>query len=186
MGKVYDGIDQRWADFINQQKMFFVGTAPLSGDGHVNLSPKGYDSFRILGPTTVAYLDLGGSGVETISHLRENGRITFMFCAFDGAAKILRLYGKGTATCFDDPGFEEKRKIFPDASGVRSVITVVVDRIQDSCGWSIPFYEFKSERDQLQRYHESFEESDGRDRRYGKNVQSIDGLPGLIKPETTK
>jgi hypothetical protein len=186
MGKVYDEIDQRWADFINQQKMFFVGTAPLSADGHVNLSPKGYDSFRILGPKTVAYLDLGGSGVETISHLRENGRITFMFCAFDGAAKILRLYGKGSATCFDDPGFDEKRKIFPEASGVRSIITVEIDRIQDSCGWSIPFYEFKSERDQLRRYHETFEEPVGQERRYAKNVQSIDGLPGLIRPETAK
>jgi hypothetical protein len=186
MGKVYYEIDQHWADFINEQKMFFVGTAPLSADGHVNLSPKGYDSFRILGPKSVAYLDLGGSGIETVAHLRENGRITFMFCAYEGAAKILRLYGKGTATCFDDPGFDEKRKIFPDASGARAIITVQLDRIQDACGWGVPFYEFKSERDQLQRYHDNQDQDAGRARRYEKNVQSIDGLPGLIKPESAK
>ena len=183
MAKTHEEITPKLAQFIGEQKMFFVASAPLSSDGHVNMSPKGYDSFKILGPKKVAYLDLGGSGVETISHLRENGRITFMFCAFNGAPNIVRLYGKGKATCFDDPGFDELAALFDHMPGIRSVIIVELDRIQDSCGYSIPFYEFKQERDQLLRAHSHLEQQAWRDRRYTRNQQSIDGLPGLIHPE---
>ena len=108
MAKLHDTIDDRIRNFIEAQKMFFVATAPVGSEGHVNMSPKGYDSFRILGPNEVAYLDLGGSGIETLAHVRENGRITFMFCAYEGAANILRLYGQGEAVTFDEPGHHHR------------------------------------------------------------------------------
>jgi len=186
MSKLYDSIDDRLAAFIEKQKMFFVATAPSGDEGHVNVSPKGYDSFRILGPNEVAFLDLGGSGVETIAHLRQNGRITFMFCAFEGAANILRLYGTGEATCFDDPGFAEKKALFPDFPKVRAIITAKIHRIADSCGWGVPFYDFKGERDQLIRYNEHRTDEVWRERRYTGNAESIDGLPGLVKPDAAE
>ncbi|WP_417497911.1 pyridoxamine 5'-phosphate oxidase family protein [Maricaulis sp.] len=182
MSKIYETIDDKVTAFIAAQKMFFVATAP-SGHGHVNLSPKGHDTFRILGPHEVAYLDLGGSGIETVAHLRQNGRITFMFCAMDGPAKILRLYGKGHAVCFDEPGFAEKRALYGDFPKARAVITARISRIQDSCGWGVPLYEFKGERDQLLRYNEHRTDAEWRERRYTGNALSIDGLPGLIRPE---
>jgi hypothetical protein len=182
MGKVYDKIDDKAAAFIAAQKMFFVATAP-TGHGHVNMSPKGYDSFRILGPNEVAFLDLGGSGIETVAHLRQNARITFMFCAFEGAANILRLYGRGIAVCFDEPGFAEKLALFPEFPRARAIITAKITRVQDSCGWGVPFYEFQGERDQLLRYNEHRTEEEWRERRYAGNAMSIDGLPGLIRPE---
>ena len=110
MGKTYNAIDDKLAAFIAKQKMFFVATAPLSPDGHVNLSPKGYDAFRIVSPKQVAYADLGGSGIETVAHARENGRITIMFCAFDGPALILRLYGKARVMQFDEPAPADSAK----------------------------------------------------------------------------
>ena len=113
MSATYEKLDDKLIAFIGRQKMFFVASAPLSADGSVNLSPKGYDSFVVIDPMTVAFLDLGGSGVETIAHLKENGRITLMFCAFDGPANILRLYGRGEATTLDQPGFAELLKLFP-------------------------------------------------------------------------
>lgn len=183
MAKLYDHIDDRIADFIRAQKMFFVATAPSDDTGHVNVSPKGYDSFRILGPNRVAYLDLGGSGIETVAHLRQNGRITFMFCAFEGKANILRLYGKGEAICFDEPGFDEKLAQFPDFPKARAIITADITRIQDSCGWGVPFYDFAGERDQLVRTNAHRSDEDWRARRYASNAESIDGLPGLVKPE---
>jgi len=183
MANLHDTIDERVSAFIQAQKIFFVATAPSSGDGHVNMSPKGYDSFRILGPKKVAYLDLGGSGIETVAHVRENGRITFMFCAFDGKPNILRLYGKGEATCFDEPGFDEKLALFPEFPRARAVVTADISRIQDSCGWGVPFYDFKGERDQLLRANAHRSDEDWRERRYDSNSQSIDGLPGLIIPE---
>ncbi|QNL18417.1 pyridoxamine 5'-phosphate oxidase family protein [Hyphobacterium sp. CCMP332] len=183
MAKLYDHIDARIADFIKAQKMFFVATAPSGNDGHVNVSPKGYDSFRILGPNRVAYLDLGGSGIETVAHLRQNSRITFMFCAFEGKANILRLYGKGEAICFDDPGFADALAQFPDFPKARAIITADITRIQDSCGWGVPFYDFADERDQLVRTNAHRSDEDWRARRYASNAESIDGLPGLVKPE---
>ncbi len=183
MGKVYEKIDDRWADFIKAQKMFFVATAPLSADGHVNVSPKGYDSFAILDPLTVAYLDVGGSGIETVAHIQENERITIMFCAFEGAAKILRLYGHGEAIDFNHPEFADLMTLFPAHDRARNIIRVKLSRIQDSCGWGVPFYEFKSERDQLRRYYENKTSDEIRDKIYVSNARSLDGLTGIEKPE---
>lgn len=183
MAKLYDTIDDRIRKFIEAQKMFFVATAPAGSEGHVNMSPKGYDSFRILGPNEVAYLDLGGSGIETLAHVRENGRITFMFCAYEGAANILRLYGQGEAVTFDEPGFEDKLALFPEFPHARAIITARIDRIQDSCGWGVPFYEYKGERDQLVRTNANRSKEEWREKRYKSNAVSIDGLDGLVKPD---
>lgn len=184
MGKIYEKIDDKLRKFIAAQKMFFVATAPMLPDGHVNMSPKGYDSFRIIDDHTVAYLDLGGSGIETLAHLKDNGRITIMFCALEGKAMILRLYGRGTAISFDDKGFDDLLALFPPEPRVRSIIKINVTRIQDSCGWGVPFYEFSEERDQLRRAHIGKRTHDEwKAHRYDANGQSIDGLEGLIKPE---
>ena len=182
MSKLYDTIDDRLAAFIGKQKMFFVATAPSGDGGHVNVSPKGYDSFRILGPNEVAYLDLGGSGIETLAHVRQNGRITFMFCAFEGAANILRLYGQAEAVSFDEPGFAEKAALFPDFQRARSIFTARITRIADSCGWGVPVYDFQGERDQLLRHNEHRSDAEWTERRYAGNAVSIDGLPGLERP----
>ena len=179
MGTVYEALDEKLIGFIRRQKVFFVATAPLSAEGSVNLSPKGYDSLAILGERTVAYVDLGGSGAETLAHLRENGRISLMFCAFEGAASILRLYGRGEACAFDHPDFAEKMKLFPAFARARSVITVHVDRIADSCGWGVPFFDYQRERDQLSRYVLARSEEDWQARRFEANARSIDGLPAL-------
>ena len=132
MGKQFAELDDDLRAFIAEQQMFFVATAPLSADGHVNLSPKGLDTFRILGPTTVAYLDLTGSGVETIAHLRENGRLTLMFCAFQGRPRIVRIQGRGRAVVPTDAEWAETSAGFPPMPGVRSVIVLDADRISDS------------------------------------------------------
>ena len=180
MSKTYDHLDDRLIDFIRQQKMFFVATAPLGADGHVNVSPKGYDSFAVLGPNEVAYLDFGGSGIETQAHIQENGRITIMFCAFEGAANILRLYGQGEAIDFDHPDYARMLALFPGYDRARAIIRVKLTRIQDSCGWGVPFYDFKGERDQLRRWVDNVEtEAEWRERRRMRNGESIDGLPGL-------
>lgn len=182
MAKLFERLDDKLIAFIKAQKMFFVATAPLGAEGHVNVSPKGYDSLVILGERKVAYLDLGGSGAETLAHVRENGRITLMFCAYEGMPLILRLYGRGRATTLGDPGFAEKLAWFPGFERARAVIEVDVTRIADSCGWAIPFYEFKGERDQLRRWvdHRPYEE--WAERRYEANAVSIDGLPALPRP----
>src|SRR4051812_49766714 len=124
MGKVFEELDDKLAAFIAAQHMFFVATAPLSADGHVNVSPKGLDTFRVLGPREVAYLDLTGSGVETVAHLRENGRITIMFCAFSGPPRILRLHGRGRAVEPGDDRWDRLAGLFPESPGVRSVVLV--------------------------------------------------------------
>ncbi len=185
MGKTYEKLDDRLVEFIRNQKMFFVATAPLSGEGHVNVSPKGYDSLAIIDDLTVAYADLGGSGIETHAHVTENGRITIMFCAFEGPANILRLYGRGTAYDFNHTEFGRLKALFPDIPKMRGVITVNLTRIQDSCGWGVPLYDFKGERDQLRRTrahrYETIGEEGVKDRFYTNNAQSIDGLPGLVR-----
>lgn len=181
MAKLHARIDDRIAAFIGTQKLFFVATAPADTGGHVNVSPKGYDSFRILGPNQVAYLDLGGSGIETVAHLRENGRLTFMFCAFEGKPNILRLYGRGDAVCFDEPGFAEKLTLFPSFPKARAVITAQISRIQESCGWGVPFYDFAGERDQLVRTNAYRTDEEWTEKRYAGNAASIDGLPGLVR-----
>ena len=181
MARTYDALDERLITFIKAQKLFFVGTAPLSVEGSVNLSPKGYDSLAVIDERTVAYVDLGGSGIETLAHVRENGRITLMFCAFEGPASILRLYGRGEAVNFDEPGFAAKLALFPTFERARSVITVHIDRIADSCGWGVPFMDFKGEREQLRRHIDHRPEAEWRERRYESNATSIDGLPGLVR-----
>ena len=179
--KIHEALDDRLIAFIKAQHVFFVATAPLSAQGSVNLSPKGYDSLVVIDPHTVAYVDLGGSGIETLAHIRENGRITLMFCAFEGPASILRLYGRGEAVNFDEPGFAEKMTLFPAFDRARSVITIHVDRIADSCGWAVPFMDFRSERDQLLRHIAHRPDAEWRQRRYESNATSIDGLPGLLR-----
>jgi len=179
MGQVHDAIDDRLAEFIRAQRMFFVATAPLGADAHVNLSPKGLDTFAVLDPHTVAYLDLTGSGVETIAHLRENGRITICFCAFEGPPKILRLYGRGTVIPAGDPVFASLAARFSPHIGVRSVIRVAVTRIADSCGYAVPEYRFVGQRRQLGQWAERKGADGVRAYREERNRASIDGLPGL-------
>jgi hypothetical protein len=182
MGKVYDAIDDRVADFIRVQRVFFVATAPLAADGHVNLSPKGLDTFAVLDAHTVAYLDLTGSGVETIAHLRENGRITICFAAFEGPPKIVRLYGRGTVLLPGAPDFDALAGRFPPHLGVRSVIRVAVERVSDSCGYAVPEYSFVRERQQLAQWAERKGPEGVRTYRAEKNRASIDGLPALDGP----
>lgn len=179
MGKVFVGLDADLCGFIARQHVFFVATAPLAADGHVNLSPKGLDTFRVLGPTTVAYLDLTGSGVETIAHLRENGRVTVMFCAFDGRPRILRLYGRGRAVEPDDAEWGDVSAHFPELPGVRSVVVVEVERIADSCGYAVPRYEYAGDRTQLLDWAEKKGDDGLRKYQAQKNRTSLDGLPGL-------
>ena len=182
MGKVYEEITDRLAAFIEEQHVFFVATAPKNADGLINISPKGYDCFRILGPKRVAYLDMTGSGVETIAHVKQNGRLTVMFCAFKGPAKILRLYGDARVYERGDEGYEALLAKFPEFPGTRSVVVSDVFRIADSCGWSIPFYEYRDERPQLLRYAASFDE-EGLLQKHRENCsRSLDGLVG-VKPE---
>ena len=185
MGKTYDEITDKLAAFIRAQKVFFVSTAPLAGEGHVNVSPKGYDSLAILGPKKVAWLDVGGSGIETMAHLKENGRITIMFCAFDGSALILRLYGTGEAVQFDDPRFPDLLALFPAFDKARAIVTVDVTRIADSCGWGVPFMDFREERDQLRRFADNpkMAAEDWAEKFYSGNANSIDGLTGMERPK---
>ena len=179
MGKVYDRIDDRLAGFIGRQKVFFVASAPLSGEGLVNLSPKGLDTFAILDDTTVAYLDLTGSGIETVAHLKENGRIVVMFCSFDGPPLIVRVHGRGEVVEPDDPDFADLVKRFPEHPGVRSVIRVRATRISDSCGFGVPLYRFEGERDQLGRWAEKKGPEGIREYQAKNNRRSLDALPGL-------
>ncbi len=179
MGKVFEGLDGGLREFIAAQQLFFVATAPLSPGGHVNVSPKGLDTFRVLGPRRVAYLDLTGSGVETVAHLRENGRITLMFCALAGPPRVLRLYGKGRAVELGDEEWSDLAGQFPEYPGVRSVIVVDLDRLADSCGYGVPLFEFAGQRTQLPAWAgRKGAEGLARYRRQ-KNRESIDGLPGL-------
>jgi hypothetical protein len=179
MSKVYDRIDNALANFIAAQHVFFVATAPLDHEGHINLSPKGLESFRVIGSKTVAYLDLTGSGIETVSHLRENGRIVIMFCSLEGAPKILRLYGRGEAVEPGDPRFEELQKLFPQLAGLRSIVVVSLERIADSCGYGVPRYRYEGDRTQLLDWAHRKGAAGLTRYRTDNNTTSIDGLPGL-------
>ena len=179
MAKEFSEITPEMADWLGQQRMFFVATAPLAADGLVNCSPKGMDTLRILGAREVAYLDLTGSGVETIAHLRENGRIVLTFCAFAGPPKIVRLHGTGEVVGADAPEWETLRRLFPDYPGARAVIRVHLGRISDSCGYAVPRYDYVGERDGLVRWADA-KGPDGLTRyRSEKNARSLDNLPGL-------
>jgi hypothetical protein len=179
MAKVFDEIDDALRSFIESQKMFFVATAPLARDGLVNLSPKGLDALRILGPRQVAYLDLTGSGIETVAHAKENGRICFMFCAFDGPPRILRLHASAEVLEPDHADFDELLPLFPTLPGARSIIRASVTRIADSCGWGVPLYEFQGQRDQLVRFAEQLGPEKLEKAKAAMNARSLDGLPGL-------
>jgi len=179
LGKVYDAIDEKLREFIGEQRLFFVATAPLSGSDLVNLSPKGLDSFAVLDDHTVAYLDLVGSGVETIAHLRENGRITLMFCAFGGRPLIVRFHGRGEVVEPGDADFDELAGRFPAHASTRAVIRVQVERISDSCGYGVPLYEYKEERSQLPAWAERKGPEGVRRYQLDNNRESLDGLPGL-------
>lgn len=179
MAKVHAALDATLTEFIRRQHVFFVATAPLAGDGLLNLSPKGLTGFAVLGPHEVAYLDLTGSGVETIAHLRENGRIVVMFCAFEGPPRILRLQGRGEVLEPSHPDFATLRARFPELPGVRSIIRVQVERIADSCGYGVPRYVYEGERTQLVEWAERKGPDGVVAYRAENNVRSIDGLPGL-------
>jgi hypothetical protein len=171
VGKVYDEIDEQTAAWIGQQHLFFVATAPLAPDGHVNVSPKDdLRWFRILGPREVAYLDFVGSGAETIAHTRENGRIVVMFCAFDGPPRIVRLHGRGEVIGLDCGLFEP-------VDGARSVIRVDVERVADSCGYGVPIMRFEERRTQYDAWVDKKVRDGGLDDYVAvKNASSIDGL----------
>ena len=162
-----------------EQPLFFVATAPNGGDGHVNLSPKGYDTFRVLAPDRVAYLDLTGSGVETIAHLRENGRITLMACAFSGNPRISRIYGRGTVHSFGSSGFDELAPLFPELPGRRAVIDVAIDGVSTSCGYAVPLMDLVGDRDRLNEWAEQKGDAAIVEDWGKKNAASIDGLPGV-------
>lgn len=176
MARVHDSITPDLRAFIEAQQVYFVASAPLAADGHVNLSPKGLDSFRVLGPRSVAYLDLTGSGNETAAHLRENGRITLMFCAFGGPPRILRLYGTGRTVLPGDAEWDALAGRFPEYPGIRQVIVADVERVQTSCGFGVPRMKPAGDRDQLLRWAEA--KGDALPAyRAEKNARSIDGLP---------
>jgi hypothetical protein len=184
MGKVYEKLDDRLREFISTRPVYFVATAPEQG-GHVNVSPKGYaDTFAVLDDTTVAYLDLDGSGVETIAHIRDNGRVTMMFPAFSGPPNIVRLYGRGRVVIPQDDDFERLVKLFGPHPGVRSIIVVECDRISDSCGFAVPFMTFDQDRRLLDEWAERKDVQQKRAYRAKHNRESVDGLPGLTADET--
>lgn len=180
VAKVFARIDESLREFIQQQAMFFVATAPSDG-GRVNLSPKGYrDTFAVLDDHTVAYLDLFGSGAETVAHLRDNGRITVMFCSFTRNSRILRLFGTGRVVRPDDVEFGCLRSYFgAQHPGIRAAIVIDVERIADACGFSVPYYELVGERPVLDVHHAKQPDEKFARRIAGDNGHSIDGLPAL-------
>lgn len=183
MGKQYDQITPALTAWIELQQMFFVSTAPLAAEGLLNCSPKGMDTFRVLGDREVAYLDLTGSGVETIAHLRENGRIVFLFCAFTGPPQILRLHGVGQVTTPDDDDFHRLRPQFPDYPGARAIIRADITRVADSCGYSVPQYDYVGDRDTLIQWSKAKGKDGVKQYQRSKNAVSLDGLPGLDTSE---
>ena len=192
MANVYDGIDARLRQWIGRQALFFVGTAPLGGDGHINVSPKGpIGSLRVLDEHTVAYLDVIGSGAETIAHLRENGRIVIMLCAFDGPPRILRVHGRGEAVAPDDPRFAEllERCAFEEPAipeSRRAIVLVEVTRVADSCGYGVPLMRLEGLRPHAPAWAAKKVRVGGTEalNAYERehNTESIDGLPAITEP----
>lgn len=182
MGKVLDQIDDAARNFIKAQAMYFVATAPLDKDGLVNVSPKGLDTFRVIDETTVAYLDLTGSGIETVAHIRENGRIVVMFCAFQGPPKILRLHGRGRVVEPQNAKFSALRYLFPEFESTRAIIVVNVQRVSESCGFGVPLLKFEGERDQLRAWARKKGPEGLAQYRAQKNRVSLDGLAGIADP----
>ena len=180
MGKFHESIADHHKYFIGSQHLFFVSTAPLNAGGHINLSPKGLNSFRILSPTRVAYMDIVGSGNETSAHILENGRITFMFCAFDGSPKILRLYGKGHTVLPDDREWPELSSHFNLLPSTRQIIVADIFKIQTSCGFGVPYYEYTGERDHSHKWAEKKGIEGLEEYKQEKNLVSLDGLPTAL------
>jgi hypothetical protein len=185
MGRVLEEIDDTIRAFIESQQMFFVASAPLAAEGHVNVSPKGLEAFRILSSKRIAYLDHVGSGAETIAHLRENGRLVVMFCAFAGPPKIVRMHGLGTVLGPDDDAFRALRPLFGPAPPVRAIITLDVQRLSHSCGFGVPLYEYQGQRANLTEWASRKGEAALRAYQREKNTRSIDGLPAIdwLEPE---
>lgn len=179
MGKVFETIDGKMEEWVARQRMFFVATAPRGDEGLVNCSPKGMDTFRLLDEHTVAYLDLTGSGVETIAHLRENGRIVIMLCALEGPPRIVRFHGRGEVHEKGSEGYRGLASRFADYPGARSIVRVAVERISDSCGYSVPLYSYEGERDILLKWAEQKGEAGVEEYQREKNRRSLDGLEGL-------
>lgn len=177
MGKQFDSMLPQHERFIEKQHIFFVGSAPLSEEGNVNLSPKGHDAFRILSPNRVAYLDMTGSGNETSAHIMENGRVTIMFCAFEEAPLILRLYGKGAVILPGTEEWDELYPLFPPLQGARQIVAIDIHKVQTSCGFAVPFMEYTSDRDTLKRWAEQKGPEGLEEYWHEKNMKSIDGLP---------
>jgi hypothetical protein len=179
MGKVYDGIDEDLAAWLMRQPLWFVGTAPLSADGRVNVSPRGHDTFSVLNSHRVAWVDYTGSGIETIAHLRENGRICLMFCSYDRRPRIVRLHGRGTVALPGDTAYDEVVALHPEHPSTRAVVVVDVERVSDSCGFGVPVMDVVEERDLLRLGAEKRGPDGLRAYREEKNAVSVDGLPGL-------
>ena len=179
MSKQLECISDEVADWLHRQHVFFVATAPLSAEGHVNCSPKGGDCFRVLNPMQAAYLDFTGSGAETAAHLRENGRIVLMFCAFEGSPNIVRLHGCGEVLTPDSPEFEALASLFPPNLGARALVRVSVTRVSTSCGFAVPFMGFEADRDTLDRWSATKGSEGLAEYRQMKNARSVDGLPAL-------
>jgi hypothetical protein len=182
MGRIASTLDDAATEFIQAQSIFFVASAPLAADGHINVSPKGLDTLRILSPNTVAYLDLTGSGVETIAHLKENGRIILMFCAFQGPPKILRLHGRGRVLEPFDPEYGNVAALFPAYESARSVIVVELERVSTSCGYAVPLMKYEADRQQSFKWASHKGPAGLKAYRQEKNRRSLDGLPGLSEP----
>lgn len=180
MGKFFEAITGQHVEFISGQHLFFVATAPLSQHGHINLSPKGLDCFRVLSPNRVAYLDLVSSGNETSAHTLENGRITFMFCSFDRIPMILRLYGKGRTILPDDPEWSELSSNFNSYPGTRQIIEAAITKVQTSCGFGVPLFEYQGERNMHAAWAERKGEAGLKQYISNNNLKSLDGLPTPI------
>ena len=179
MGKTYPVIDDALRKFIQDQHVFFVGSAPLGGDGHVNVSPKGLDTLCVLGQTTVAYLDLTGSGIETVAHVKENGRIVLMLCAFEGLPKVLRLYGRGRVVEPRQAEYSELLARFRRQEGARSIVLVELSKITLSCGYGVPLLKYEGERAELDAWAQRKGVEGLNAYREKNNGKSVDGLPGL-------
>jgi Pyridoxamine 5'-phosphate oxidase len=178
--KLHERITPKLRSWIEAQHLFFVATAPLAADGHINLSPRGTPgTFAVLDEHTVAWLDLTGSGAETIAHLRENGRIVVMFCGFDGPPQIVRLHGFGRVVLTSDSEWDGLATRFADKPGARAIVVVDVSRVSDSCGYSVPLFEFVGDRDLLDRWTENRGPDKLAEYKATKNAESIDGLPAL-------
>ncbi len=179
MGRTFASVEPAQAEFLARQPVFFIATAPSGDGGHVNLSPKGYDTLRVLDPNTVAYLDLTGSGVETIAHARQNGRITIMACAFDTPPMIVRVYGRGEVVTPAEDRFGDLVARFPVLPGTRAVVLVHVERVSTSCGYGVPVMALQGERPMLTEWAERRGAEGVAEYRAERNATSIDGLPGL-------